>query len=133
MLLDRWLKTEEAAEEILHTGRERPIRSLVKAISWRVTGHNRHHHFVVVVYRQYQHCHFHWVNGSADQNVPVLRPRTRSGIGFIWGAKHFSLVYLWACQTKPTLPQPTPPRKKPVPNWRGKAPKSPAPRLRTSR
>lgn len=38
MLLDRWLKTEEKADEILHTGRERPIRSLVKAISWRVTG-----------------------------------------------------------------------------------------------
>lgn len=29
MLLDRWLKTKAAAEEILHTGRERPIRSLV--------------------------------------------------------------------------------------------------------
>lgn len=38
MLLDRWLRTEEKAEEIVHTGRERPIRSLVKAISWRVTG-----------------------------------------------------------------------------------------------
>lgn len=38
MFLDSWLKTEEKAEEILHNGGERPIRSLVKAISWRVTG-----------------------------------------------------------------------------------------------
>ena len=38
MFLDRWLKTDEAAEQILHTGREKPIRSLVKAASWRATG-----------------------------------------------------------------------------------------------
>lgn len=38
MLLDHWLKTEEKAGAALQTGRERPIRSLVKAISWRVTG-----------------------------------------------------------------------------------------------
>lgn len=36
MFLDQFLKPSE--EPILHTGRERPIRSLVKAISWRVTG-----------------------------------------------------------------------------------------------
>ncbi|MEZ5453537.1 MAG: DUF2061 domain-containing protein [Thiothrix sp.] len=38
MLLDRWLKTGEKADEVLLDGGERPIRSLVKAISWRVTG-----------------------------------------------------------------------------------------------
>ncbi len=38
MLVDRWLKTDETAEQILHTGREKPIRSIVKAASWRATG-----------------------------------------------------------------------------------------------
>lgn len=38
MLLDRWLKTGEKADEVLLDGGKRPIRSLVKAISWRVTG-----------------------------------------------------------------------------------------------
>lgn len=38
MFIDRFLKTDEAAEKVLHTGADRPIRSLAKAISWRITG-----------------------------------------------------------------------------------------------
>lgn len=38
MFLDQLFKPAAESEEIFHTGKERPIRSLVKAISWRVTG-----------------------------------------------------------------------------------------------
>lgn len=38
MLLDRYLDADKKAEQALHTAQEKPIRSIAKAISWRVTG-----------------------------------------------------------------------------------------------
>ena len=38
MLLDRYLDADKKVEQALHTLQERPIRSLAKAVSWRVTG-----------------------------------------------------------------------------------------------
>ncbi|MDD5394015.1 MAG: DUF2061 domain-containing protein [Thiothrix sp.] len=38
MFLDQLFKPAEVSEAVIFTGKDRPIRSLVKAISWRVTG-----------------------------------------------------------------------------------------------
>jgi uncharacterized membrane protein len=38
MLVDRCLDTDKKAEQALNASSEKPIRSLAKAISWRVTG-----------------------------------------------------------------------------------------------
>ena len=38
MLVDRYLDSDKKAEQAMHTAQDKPIRSLAKAVSWRVTG-----------------------------------------------------------------------------------------------
>lgn len=38
MLVDRYLDSDKKAEQAMHAAQDKPIRSLAKAVSWRVTG-----------------------------------------------------------------------------------------------